>query len=324
MVLAQNSPTRLHEDPELHTVNTELSDRVEELDRAKSDLQNLFESTDVATVFVDKNLVIRSLPLRLPTSSVFGQATAGGQSPTSQAGSVWSTFPRTLPRCLLATAHLSDGSKATIARSNILCSWLPIELATSKSRTSLARAEARQRLLIAELQHRTRNMLTVVQFLAKQTLGKGGSLDSFVARLTALGRVQGLAGGAIDAPIELEDLVRLEVQAIGAPADGKVTFSEPRVRLFYSLTHPLALALHELATNAVKYGALKEEAGRLNISRDIRDDIADTEIKGNIPDTPLLILNWRESGVAAPTPARSDFGRELIERALAFTLRAKT
>jgi two-component system, chemotaxis family, CheB/CheR fusion protein len=62
----------------------------------------------------------------------------------------------------------------------------------------------------------------------------------------------------------------------------------------------------------------------LNISWDIRDDIADTEIKGNIPGTPLLILNRRESGGAASTPARSGFGRELIERALAFTLRAKT
>jgi two-component system, chemotaxis family, CheB/CheR fusion protein len=62
----------------------------------------------------------------------------------------------------------------------------------------------------------------------------------------------------------------------------------------------------------------------LDISWEIRNDIPDMQIKGNIPGTPLLILNWRESGVAASTPARSGFGRELIERALAFTLRAKT
>jgi two-component system, chemotaxis family, CheB/CheR fusion protein len=137
---------------------------------------------------------------------------------------------------LLATAHLSDGSKAGDRAEQYFVRLAPYRtgnqqiegvVVTFVDIASLARAEARQRLLIAELQHRARNMLTAAQFLANQTLGKGGSLDSFVARLTALGRVQGPARGAIDAPIELEDFVRLEVQVIGVPADGKVTFSGP-------------------------------------------------------------------------------------------------
>jgi two-component system, chemotaxis family, CheB/CheR fusion protein len=318
---------------ELHTVNIELSDKVEALDRANSDLQNLFESTDVATVFLDKNLVIRSFTPAV--TNIFNIRRGDRGTPITDLSSRLSLVDLSADIAKVFAGH--GPLERRVERDDRAAQYF-VRLAAYRNSnrqtegvvvtfldiTSLARAEARQRVLIAELQHRTRNMLTVVQFLAKQTLGKGGSLDSFVARLTALGHVQGLASEAIDARIDLEDLVRLEVQAIGVPADGKVTFSGPRVPLIYSFIQPLGLALHELATNAVKYGALKEEAGRLHISCEIRDDIRDMQIKGNIPGAPRFILNWRESGVAAPTPERSGFGRELIERALVFTLRAKT
>jgi two-component system, chemotaxis family, CheB/CheR fusion protein len=177
------------------------------------------------------------------------------------------------------------------------------------------RSEARQRLLIAELQHRTRNLLAVVQSVAQQTLGKGGSLDGFTARLAALGRVQSLVGGAMEDHIDLGEIVHLELQAVGA-ADGKVSISGPQVRLGFELVQTLGLALHELATNAVKYGALKVETGRIDISWTIR---------GHEQDGPVLALDWLETGVPCLSPpTRSGFGRELIEKALRFTLRAKT
>jgi two-component system CheB/CheR fusion protein len=182
--------------------------------------------------------------------------------------------------------------------------------------TSLTHAEVRQRTLIAELQHRTRNLLAIVQAIARQTLGKGGSLDAFTSRLATLGRVQALLSGALDEQIDLGDIVRLELGAVGASVGGRVTLGGPRVPLGFELIQTFGLVLHELATNAVKHGALKDAQGRLDVAWQIARD----EDGG-----PFLILDWRESGVTLmPDNSRKGFGSELIERALAFTPRAKT
>ena len=79
----------------------------------------------------------------------------------------------------------------------------------------------------------------------------------------------------------------------------------------------VALVVHELATNAVKYGALKTEAGRLSVCWRW-DDAASGK--------PMLVLEWRESGVEMPSDAaeRSGFGRQLIQRSLELTLKATT
>jgi len=180
--------------------------------------------------------------------------------------------------------------------------------------TNLVKADARQRVLIAELQHRTRNLLGVVQSIAQQTLGKGGTLEAFSTRLSALGRVQGLVGGAMQDQIDLGGIVRLELEAVGAPENDSVTISGPPVALSFEVVQTFALALHELATNAAKYGALKNNSGHLQI---------DWSLAGTAND-PVLILDWRESGVdMMPMPTRRGFGLELIKRALPFTLRAK-
>ena len=143
-------------------------------------------------------------------------------------------------------------------------------------------------MLIAELQHRTRNLLGIVQSVAQQTLGKGGSLEAFSIRLSALGRAQGLLGGATDDQIGLGDIVRLELEAVGAPTEGKVVISGPPVSLGFELIQTFGLALHELATNAAKYGALKEESGHLQIDWSVARDAVNASV---------LILDWRESGV---------------------------
>ena len=180
--------------------------------------------------------------------------------------------------------------------------------------TTLTRSEARQQVLIGELQHRTRNLLAVVQSVAQQTLGKGASLEGFTNRLAALGRVQSLVGGAMDDHIDLGDIVRLELQAIGA-SDGKISISGPPVPLGFELVQTVGLALHELATNALKYGALANDPGRLAIS---------WTVQSNGQDMPVLLLDWQESGLThLPKPTRRGFGRDLIEKALQFTLKAK-
>src|SRR6185312_8351858 len=110
-----------------------------------------------------------------------------------------------------------------------------------------------QRVLVAELQHRTRNLMAVVQSIAHQTLGTTASLDDFEnrfnKRLEALSRVQGLLSRASDQPITIGALVAMELEALGSHArSGRIHCGGPAVRLRKSTVEMLSLAIHELAT----------------------------------------------------------------------------
>jgi PAS domain S-box-containing protein len=178
----------------------------------------------------------------------------------------------------------------------------------------------RQQILLSELQHRTRNLLALVQAIARQTLKSCASLPEFSrqfeARLGALSRVQGLLTRADHGPTDLEQIVRAELDAHGAGEAAEI--QGPAVSLPASAAQAIALALYELGTNAVKYGAFRQRSGRLSVKWHVRQDEAD----------PRVILEWRETGVAMPEATanarRKGYGSELIERALPYQLNAKT
>jgi PAS domain S-box-containing protein len=179
-----------------------------------------------------------------------------------------------------------------------------------------------QKVLLTELQHRTRNVLAVVQALARQTLRASTSLEEFgtrfESRLRALSRVQGLLARAEERPIELRELVEVELKAHGdgAAHPGKVVVEGPSAWLPRSSVQALALALHELATNAVKYGALKEAAGKLEVKWEIEGKGADARAK----------ITWSESGVRIgnSVPLRKGYGSEMIEKSLPYQLGTET
>lgn len=183
--------------------------------------------------------------------------------------------------------------------------------------------QSRQNVLLAELQHRTRNLLSVVQSIANQTMRSSASLEvfgtQFGSRLRALSRVQSLLARVEDQVIDLHALVTAELAA-HSDADfisNKIKVGGPPVALGPVAAQALALALHELATNAVKYGALAQPTGRLEVTWKL------TATKSNAE----IVLEWRESGVSMPTvgpPKRKGYGSELIERALPYQLSAKT
>jgi two-component system, chemotaxis family, CheB/CheR fusion protein len=308
---------------ELHTVNAELNGKIDALDHANSDLQNLFESTDVATVFLDRTFVIRSFTPAVtkifnilptdkgrPITDLSSRLDLAGFSDDirkvfADGGSVERRIDSDSHEThyLVRLAPYRDGGNKT---EGVVVTFVDV--------TTLTRSEAHQQVLIGELQHRTRNLLAIVQSLAQQFLRKGGSLEGFTARLAALGRVQGLVSGSTDDHVDLGDIVRLELHAIGA-ANGKVSISGPPVPLGFEPVQTLALALHELATNALKHGALAQETGQLAVSWTVRS---------NGQNIPQLVLDWQESGLSdLPKPSRRGFGRELIEKALRFTLKAK-
>jgi two-component sensor histidine kinase len=183
------------------------------------------------------------------------------------------------------------------------------------------KAEESQRILIAELHHRTRNLLAVIQGIANQTVRTSGSLEEFKSRfndrLAALSRVQGLISMSPSDALTIGSLVRMELEALNAPSKRTVV-GGPEILLPEGMVRTLALALHELATNAAKHGALTTEAGTLTITW------AEAVREGGR----RLELEWAETGVPVPSEKRNGaslgFGRTLIERALPFQLQAKT
>lgn len=168
-------------------------------------------------------------------------------------------------------------------------------------------AEERQELLLAELSHRVKNILATVQSIAQQSVTGERTLEqareAFVSRLRALAHTHDLLTAAAWQGASLHRLVEAELEPYGARAalSGADLLLKPRV------VQTLGLVLHELATNAAKYGALSRAKGRV----EVRVEIAGEQLR----------LTWRErGGPKVGTPGPPGFGRRLIERAVTYDL----
>lgn len=175
-------------------------------------------------------------------------------------------------------------------------------------------AEAQQEILNRELSHRLKNTLAMVQAIAVQTLRNaadpGAAREALVARLVALGKAHDLLltgeGESADLRAVLADA--LAIHDDGRP--GRFRLGGPPVPCGAPAALSLALMAHELATNAVKYGALRTPEGYVTLDWTITD-----------PAAPVLALRWQEHGGPRVTPpARKGFGSRLIERGLAGTV----
>ncbi|HEY9217147.1 MAG TPA: HWE histidine kinase domain-containing protein, partial [Phenylobacterium sp.] len=177
------------------------------------------------------------------------------------------------------------------------------------------RAEAHMRLLVNELNHRVKNTLASVQSIARQTLRRSGNataLELFDSRLQALAWTHDVLTREHWAGANLGEMVERIVQPHEAEEGRRFETSGPTVRLAPQMALALAMGLHELATNAVKYGALSAPEGRVKIdwSVDVQPD-----------ERPELTLRWRElGGPRVEKPTRRGFGSRLIERGLAAEL----
>ncbi|MDP3802906.1 PAS domain-containing protein [Brevundimonas sp.] len=168
------------------------------------------------------------------------------------------------------------------------------------------RADERQQLLINELNHRVKNTLAVVQSLAHLTLRGETSpqaLRAYEARLQSLAAAHDLLTVRSWRGAPLDDLI-LRVVAPHCSPEGRFDLQGPFVQLSPQTAVSLAMALHELCTNAVKYGALSIPEGRIRIAWTLAEDRLD--------------LEWRERGGPPVTaPVRRGFGAQMLERALA-------
>ena len=195
----------------------------------------------------------------------------------------------------------------------------PIAEITTVSEALAAASERRKnaeneiRFLMREVAHRSKNQLTVVSSIAKQTARTARSIDafqdSFQKRLFGLARSTDLliAGGV--SGVEFRELLATQIEPF-QPSDGKrLELSGPEVRLANQAAQMLGLGLHELATNAAKYGAFSVPEGRLKVHWQVRDNVFD--------------LVWREYVPRLRRRAqRRGFGTEVIERMLVGALDA--
>jgi PAS domain S-box-containing protein len=174
--------------------------------------------------------------------------------------------------------------------------------------TARRRAEDQQKLLIRELHHRIKNTLATVQAIAGATMRSAGTMsefrDVFAARLSALAETHSLLTDNAWDGVSLREL--LDAQLASFAEEGRrITLQGPDLRLSPEALVALGMAVHELATNAIKYGALSSPAGRIAINWE-------TGIEGA---GETFWLSWKETGgppVAKPT--RAGFGSLLLER----------
>jgi PAS domain S-box-containing protein len=188
---------------------------------------------------------------------------------------------------------------------------------TSTDIEDLMRLQQQQQVLVAELQHRTRNLLTVIRSILGRSLPCSPERDELDGRLAALGRVQSFLTRTPSWAVSLSDLVTAELAAVGEGKSKASVIEGPAIELPGDKVQPLALALHELATNAAKYGAIAQPGGRLSVSWCFK----------TMQGKEHLLLEWRETGVMMPpagSPPRQGFGTQLITRALPYQLRART
>jgi two-component sensor histidine kinase len=197
-----------------------------------------------------------------------------------------------------------------IAVTNWLCisiRRLEVEIAErSRAEDALKGSVLREKLLVGELQHRTKNLFALIEALAIRSLNRERPFDemkqSFLGRLAALGVANERLLAANMRGASLKELIESEM----APYQGRYTVEGEDALLDPKTAQDFSLALYELATNAVKYGALSAPEGRVTISVGVRSNGA-----------PVLRFSWIESGgPPVSQPQRKGFGTLLLQATL--------
>lgn len=164
--------------------------------------------------------------------------------------------------------------------------------------------EEQARLVVEEINHRSRNMLGVIQAIARHTLAgnDAGFLQRFGERIHALAASNDLLAKNKWRAVSLSELVQSQLAPFADEPRTRFELDGPAVFLTPVATKALGMAVHELATNAVKYGALANDHGRIVVTWSVRDEAADQR----------LHIWWQETdGPAVQNPSRTGFGSKV-------------
>jgi two-component system CheB/CheR fusion protein len=184
-------------------------------------------------------------------------------------------------------------------------------LESTRDITDRKRWEERQQMLLRELSHRVKNTLAVVQAIARQSQRTSATPQEFVqrfeGRIDALASAHNLLMQSEWAGADLEGLARQQLGAYATESGSRVRIEGPAILLPPDLATPLGLVLHELATNAAKFGALSAPAGTIDLSWNVTPSDRSSALK----------LVWREAGgPPMKPPGKAGLGSSLIDGAI--------
>lgn len=295
---------------ELNTINAELNGKIDELDHANSDLRNLFDATQIATVFLDGDLVIRNFTPA--AAELFNLRAADLGRPLPELSSV-SDYPELRDHirevfqsgsiCEHRLSRVADKTHYLVRITPYLGADETVEgaVVTLVDVTSLAEAEEHHKVLIAELNHRVKNMLAVIITIVKTSLRgqniPSDALETLINRLHGMARAYSLLSERSWTTVGIRDLIQAETEPF---EQGRFHVTGPNVNLQPAQALAVSMVIHELVTNAIKYGALSVTRGTLEVRWTTNDN--------------RLALEWRErEGPKATKPERNGFGYVLIE-----------
>ncbi|MDB5615409.1 MAG: chemotaxis protein CheR [Devosia sp.] len=294
---------------ELNTINAELIAKVEELDRANNDLHNLFESAEIATVFLDRKLVIRNFT---PAASTFFNLRISdiGRPLTDLSNRLdYPDLKTHIDRVFDSGKVIEHQLPRDDERRYYLARLMPYREEAKTIQgvvvslidvTRLAEAEEHQQVLISELNHRVKNMLAVVISIANSTLEAAPAHpahEALLGRLRAMARAYGALSRVNWTQVDIGEIARDELTPFGIE---RFEFDGPGIKLETQMALSLSMVIHELATNAAKYGALSGPKGKVRLQWETKN----TD----------LHLEWQErDGPAVVPPKSSGFGLALLD-----------
>src|SRR5690348_3871486 len=290
---------------ELQTVNSELKLKLEAISRAHSDLQNLVAATDIGTLFLDTGLRIKRFTDRVTELFSITQTDEGRPITDFAHQLEYEDLVKDARAVLADLAPVRREIRSRGAR------WYDVRLRPYRTvedkidgvvitfvdiserhqvEQALREGEARQRLLLGELTHRVRNILTVIQAIARHTLRGDQTnkelIDRFEGRLSALASAHTLLVHSDWKGADLAELAQQQLAAYAPQKSDRLRIEGDKVLLPADIATPFGLVLHELAVNAAKHGALANRIGKVAVTW-----------KATPQNSPrMLHFEWRETG----------------------------
>ncbi len=310
---------------ELQTVNAEISSKVEELDRANSDLKNLFESTQVATIMLDNDLMIRSFTPAV--EAIFNLIPSDRGRPLTDI--VSRLDQPNLQRDIRSVVERGESIEKRVTseggRVHYLTRIIPFRMSDNKINGALItfvnisnviQAEEHEKILVSELNHRVKSVLDSVISIVGTSLKRSDDLEGFSQnvpeRLEALARTHALVSRHNWTSVPIRDLVLTELAPyVRGAARRSVTVNGADTSLVPHAALSVGIAIHELARRTSKHGSLATPKGTLSIQWTVRDTAFES----------MFELQWIEKNGRADTtkkakPLPSDFNIDLINQRL--------
>ncbi len=306
----------------------QLKTQVQERDFNRANLDKMIEGIEAPIILLDRNLAVCAYTAA--ACDIFELNPADRGRPLTDVGH--HLADPNLAADLRAVSRTGEArtrrADLTNGRSHYLLTMRPIASGESGVQsvvlffadiTGVVRADEQKDVLIAELNHRVKNMLAVIIAIARQTIRRAPTVhafyEAFTARLHAMARTYELLSRESWSEINLATLVQQELNPYASDGAGRTSFGGRHIMLKPKMALSFGLIFHELATNAAKYGALSNAAGTVAVTwkREVRQ-----------AQKIYLVLKWLERhGPSVAAPEKSGFGIGLVCNEAKYSLRGK-